>query len=172
MTRPARPADTVKVSTTVSADPLRTFEIFTEEVDLWWKHGPRFRQGATRESTLRFESGLGGRLVEVYGAGGFEVFVLGRVTVWEPGKRLAFEMGGRAFEPDDPWPLVDIHFEAGAAGTRVSLEMSGFERLPPDHGVFHGLEGAAFHGMMGLWWSDLIVALRARLRSREHETRD
>jgi uncharacterized protein YndB with AHSA1/START domain len=167
MTPPAAASDRVKVSTTVSADPERTFEIFTEEVDLWWKHGPRFRLGAARESTLRFEPGPGGRLVEVYGTGGFDVAVLGRVKVWDPGKRLAFEMGGRAFAPGDPWPLVDVRFESREDGTRVTLEMSGFERLPPDHGVFHGLEGDAFHGMMGLWWADLLVALRARLRERE-----
>ena len=159
-----RATDVVRVSTTVSADPERAFEAFTEEVDLWWKHGPRFRIGGTRESTLRFEPGPGGRLIEVYGAAGFDVAELGRVKVWEPGKRLAFEMGGRDFAPGDPWPLVDIRFEPYRDGTRILLEMTGFEQLPSDHGVFHGLEGDAFHGMMGLWWSDLLVELRARIQ--------
>ena len=56
----------VTVTTVVEVAPETAFTVFTEEVDAWWKHGPRFRPGGDRPSSMRFESGVGGRLLEVY----------------------------------------------------------------------------------------------------------
>ena len=47
-------------------DTVSAFEVFTEDVDSWWLRGPAFRVDARREGVLRFEPGVGGRLVEVF----------------------------------------------------------------------------------------------------------
>lgn len=156
--------DAVEAITTVSADPETAFEVFTAEVDAWWKHGPRFRTGARGESCMRFEPGVGGRLLEVF-EDAADPFVLGRITVWDPPGRLGFEMGGRDLRPGEKTE-VEVRFESVPAGTRVSIVHRGWSAFPPGHPVRHGLVGEAFGAMMGLFWGDLLVSLAARARRR------
>jgi hypothetical protein len=113
-----------------------------------------------RESVMRFEAGVGGRFLEVYDEATEDHFEIGRVLVWEPASRLVFRWRGQSFEPGQTTE-VDVRFEAVEAGTRIVLEHRGFEGLPADHPVRHGLEGPAFTQMIGLWWADLLVAARA-----------
>ena len=146
--------------TTVPIPPDEAFALFTEEVDTWWRHGPRFRVAINgREGVMHFEPGEGGRLLEVYGDAADETFELGRILVWEPGKRLVFLIGGRDFAPDE-WTEVEIRFEWVEQGTRVSVEHYGFDELGEDHNVWHGEDRESFIGSMGLWWGDLLVAFR------------
>ncbi|MDJ0790112.1 MAG: SRPBCC domain-containing protein [Myxococcota bacterium] len=153
-------AEVVRVTTTVSVDPDEAFRLFTDEVDAWWRSGPRFRPGTSREGEMRFEGGVGGRFVEVFDDEADEVFVLGRIVAWEPGSRLVFELGGRDFGPDDPPTEVEIVFAAVEGGTRVVLEQRGWEEIPADHPARHGLVGGELQGAMGYWWGDLLVGLR------------
>ena len=37
------PEPSVVVTTLVEVDPVTAFEIFTEDVEAWWKQGPRYR---------------------------------------------------------------------------------------------------------------------------------
>ena len=87
--------DYVSVTTLVATDPATAFEIFTAEVNVWWKHGPMFRPSVHGAGVLRFEPGVGGRLLETYDDE--SSFEFGRVKVWVPGERLVFEMIGRDF---------------------------------------------------------------------------
>jgi hypothetical protein len=49
MSRAAAPAgDQVRVSVSVAVPPAAAFEIFTQEIDRWWRRGPRFRRGSRR----------------------------------------------------------------------------------------------------------------------------
>ncbi len=154
-----RSTDSATVTTVVAVDPATAFEVFTEDVDGWWKHGPRYRPGGDRKSTMRFEPGVGGRLLEVYDEAAGESSELGRVRVWEPGVRLSFEMGGRDLGPGETTE-VDIRFEKVDGGTRVTVVHGGWDAFADDHPVRHGLVGDAFQSMMGLWWADLLVAMR------------
>lgn len=152
-----RGADRARVTTFVAVDPGLAFEVFTEETDLWWRRGQRYRFGEGRDGNLRFEGGAGGRLVEDFGNGArFEV---GRVLVWEPGARLVFEWRGRNFAPGEITE-VEVCFEPASGGTRVTLEHRGWDALRPDHPARHGLGGTAFTAMIGLWWGDLATSLR------------
>jgi len=149
--------DGIRVTSLIEVAPSEAFRMFTEEVDAWWLHGPRFRAGGERKSSMRFEPGLGGRLLEEYRDAEGGNFELGRITVWEPGRRLVFEMRGRDFGPGQ-WTEVEIVFSAEGAATRVSLEHRGWAQFAQDHPVRHGLRGSAFVDMMSVFWADLLSA--------------
>jgi hypothetical protein len=156
-------ADRVRVSTLVQVAPAVAFEVFTSEVDAWWKHGPRFRAGGDRPSSMSFEAGIGGRLLETYQDAQGGCFELGRVTDWKPAERLPFQMGGRDLGADE-WTEVEIRFESEGEGTRVTLEHRGFEALGADHPVRHGLADEAFRDVMSIFWADLLTAHGRRVR--------
>ena len=152
--------ESTRVTTTVAVDPLTAFEVFTEETDLWWRRGPMYRGATGPSGKIQFEPGEGGRLVEIDDDG--DEFEIGRILAWTPGERLVFEWRGREFGPDD-LTEVEITFERVAAGTRVVLEHRGWEKVPGDHPARHGFEGGALGAMIGLWWAELLTALRRRV---------
>lgn len=149
--------DLVQVTTIIRVEPRRAFEVFTEETDLWWGKGPRFRPLSHPQGRMVFEKKVGGRLLECVDDDAVPPFVLGRVEVWEPPSRLVFSMGGRDFG-DEEWPIVEIVFEPVSEGTRVSLEHRGFAVLAATHPVRHGLDGQAFLDVMGVFWADLLAS--------------
>ena len=155
----------VVVTTRIDVDPATAFEVFTRDVDAWWKQGPRFRVHADRKTRMRFEPGVGGRLVEVVEGEAGEGFEHGKVSVWDPPARLVFEMRGRNFRPGESTE-VEVRFEDEHGMTRVTVEHRGWERFGPDHPVRHGLPGGAFRDMMGVWWADLLAAAGAEARRR------
>lgn len=152
--------DSVIVSALIAVDPATAFEVFTDEIDAWWRRDPRFRMSTDRQ--IRFEPGEGGRLVTYEESG--NVHELGRIKEWKPGELLLFEWRARNFEPDQSTE-VEVRFEPDADGTRITLEHRGWDSLPDDHPVRHGLAGEAFLSMFGVWWADLLVALRAHVKS-------
>lgn len=151
-------SDSVVVSVLVDVDPATAFAVFTEDVDLWWKRGPAFRF-STASGTLRFEPGVGGRLVEVFGAGD-DVYEVGRVLLWQPGKRLIFEFRSPTFARNE-CTEVDVRFEPAGSATRVTVEHRGWDAIPNDHPVRHGKTTLEFAGMQGNWWLQQLRALRA-----------
>jgi len=153
--------DCVRVTTVVAADPAAAFELFTREVDAWWRRGPRFRHGLGRPSVMRFDGAEGGRLLEVYTDESGGAFEVGRVLAWKPADRLVFEWRGNNFEPGLVTE-VEVRFEPAPGGaTRVTLEHRGWDRVPLDHASRHGYgASAAFVSMIGLWWGDQLASLR------------
>ena len=145
----------VRVTTLVEVDPAEAIEVFTREIEAWWKPGPRWRPG---RGALRFDGGQGGRLVQVEGEAELEI---GRILVWESGVRLVFEWRARNFAPGEVTE-VEVRFERAERGTRVVLEHRGWEAIPAKHPVRHGLSGTAFTDMIGLWWADLLTSYRTR----------
>ena len=94
----------------VGADPATAFAVFTEEYDQWWGNGPIDSYESWRLVGRRIEPGVGGRLVEDYGS---EERVLGTITVWEPGARLAWTTRSDV--------TIEVTFTALATGTRVTV---------------------------------------------------
>jgi hypothetical protein len=124
----------VRVSIDVDVDPATAFSVFTDEIDTWYKRGRHAFYDPDRAIAIRFEPRVGGRLIEVYDAASGDGREMGRVTVWEPGRRLVF-VDGRETE-------VDVLFESVDDGsTRVTLEHRGFERLPDDEAEKHARYG-------------------------------
>jgi hypothetical protein len=147
MTEPAAAAPgSVRVTVTVAVGPDDAFAVFTEEIGEWYRAGVATlpRPSAT---TLAFEYGVGGRLLEVDPGDG-TVTERARVTVWEPGRRLVFV--------DQHETEVDVVFESMPGGTRVVLEHRGLDRLAP--------EAARKLGKFG--WSRLGVWFEAHVQSR------
>jgi len=139
MTQPA----SVRVTVYVAVDPRTAFEIFTEEIDAWYRRGPHHFFDPARAAAIRFEPGVGGRLVEVYDTSTGEGREMARVTVWEPGQRLLLR--------DTRDTDIDVTFEAAGDETKVTLEHRGLERLPAAEAESH----ARFGGRLLIaWFSD------------------
>jgi uncharacterized protein YndB with AHSA1/START domain len=159
--------DSATVSVLVKVSPSDAFAVFTEEIDLWWRTGPRYRIGAKRPGKLCIEGGPAGRLFESYETkAGPRTFEVGKVLVWEPPHRLSLEWRGVNFKPDES-TLVEVVFEASASGTLVTVKHRGWSSLRPEHPARHGLEGSAFSRMIGLWWGELLSSLREHAEQHE-----
>ena len=150
-------AETARVTTFVAVSPDDAFEVFTDEIDIWWRRGPRFRNFAREDAELGFERDAGGRRLVERQAG--KVFEIGRVRVWEPGRRLVFEWRLSNFAPGEVTE-VEVRFEASGDGTRVTLEHRGWDALRGDHPARHGLHERAFGAMIGGYWADLVKVYR------------
>jgi hypothetical protein len=113
--------NTARISVSVAVPPHVAFEIFTGDLDRWWRRGIRFRNAGPRSGFLRLEPHVGGRLFEsIDGDAGPYVFEVGRVRIW----------------------ILPICSNS------------------PDHPARHGLEGAPFNRLIGLWWGDQMASLR------------
>ena len=152
----ARRADRVRVTTFVEVAPLDAFDVFTQETDLWWRRGPRYRFGGS-DGTLLFEDDR--RLLETFPDG--SAHEVGQVLVWQPGERLVFEWRGRAFAPGERTE-VEVRFEPQGRGTQVTLEHRGWAVFPDDHEVRHGLDQRGFIDLIGRWWGELASSYRER----------
>lgn len=155
-----RTVDKVRVTTIVSVDPATAFELFTQDIGAWWKRGTRYQLRTDRIGTMRFEPGVGGRLVEVYDEAGADIYEVGRILEWRPAERLVFEWRGKGFEAGERTE-VEVSFERVEQGTRVTVEHRGWAGLPHDHPARLGFDDAAFEDVLGLWWADLLVAIGA-----------
>ena len=133
----------ITVSTVVRVDPQAAFRIFTEEIDIWWRRGPRYR---FHDGALRFESE---RLMEADEQ-------IGRVLAWEPGRRLLLESFTWTFRPGEHTE-VEVRFDAIGDGTRVTVEHRGWEWRPTAAGEFRTV--------VGLWWGTALAAMRERATS-------
>ncbi len=166
----ARPGDSAKVSVFVDVAPGDAFEVFTREIGLWWRQGPRYRIAGKRRGTLFLEGGVGGRLFETFELStGQKTIEVGKITTWEPPAKLAMEWRGVNFKPHEK-TFVEVSFEPSGEGTLVTVMHHGWSALPDDHPVRHGLLGPAFSRMIGMWWGSLMTSLREHVAEKKSET--
>jgi uncharacterized protein YndB with AHSA1/START domain len=155
-----RASATATVAVRVAATQEQAFDLFTREIDAWWRRGPKFRHGTGPAGVNAIECREGGRVVERWrAAGGEREFELGVVRIWLPPERLVFSWRNATFAPLEETE-VDVTFAAAGAGTLVTVRHRGWERLREDHPAKHGLARAAFASELGLWWGDQLSALR------------
>ena len=160
----ARPlaADGARAMVQVAVPPAVAFVKFTQEIDQWWRRGPRFRNAPGEGGLICIEAGIGGRVFESFSDRGADCVVeLGRVLAWEPPRHLSFAWRNSNFAPGEQ-TLVEIDFEPSGSGTRVTVQHSGWNQLRADHPARHGLATAAFLEHTGRWWGDQLTALRVR----------
>ncbi len=157
--------DSVCVSVTVRAPADVAFDVFTGDIDQWWKRGRKYRVAGREPGTLVLEPRAQGRVFESY-AEGTAVHEVGRVTVWEPPSRLVFEWRAVNFAPGEITE-VEVRFTAlDDERTQVELVHRGFAALRPDHPVRHGEPARAFLRTLGMWWGDLMGGYRERANDR------
>ena len=138
----------------VAVEPETAFTAFTDELDLWWVRGPINAYDSGRLVEMRCEQGVGGRILEVYDAESGEGLELARITVWEPGRRLAWKSS-----LDDV--SIDVRFEPTETGTLVRLEAA-----VPEGGEDRG--GSSFVAVAPPWFA----AWMKKRNTASHELRD
>jgi uncharacterized protein YndB with AHSA1/START domain len=140
----------VRAHVTVPLAPERAFELFTRDVDAWWRRGERY--GGSDVIGHRFDGHLGGDFVEIMASG---EHALGQIHVWEPPVRLLFSWR------QSNWGLgeeteVEVTFTQTNAGTAVTLVHRGIEQITSDVGCDVGYE-YGWRELVG-WFRDAASA--------------
>ena len=141
----------------VPADPARAFEVFTTEIAAWWRPDGLFRITDRGDGRLAFDPGAGGRLYTTLDDGG--EFEIGRISVWEPGRRLVFAWRHANFASDQSTE-VEVRFEAVGEETRVSIEHRAWDTIPQKHAARHGFPEQATLARAADWWRTSLAAFR------------
>ncbi|HMJ55959.1 MAG TPA: SRPBCC domain-containing protein [Polyangiaceae bacterium] len=154
------PGDQAIITVLVAVEPALAFEVFTQEIDQWWRRGLRYRAAGTQRGIIHLEPGVGGRLFESFDTNqGARVVETGRVTIWEPPVRLVFEWRLVNFAPAEKTE-VEVTFAPSASGTLVTVRHRGWGAIRSDHPARHGEDVPTFIRNMGMWWGDLLTSLR------------
>lgn len=150
----------VFVALRVPADPARTFDAFTREIASWWQPDELFKITPHGDGTLAFEPGVGGRLVTRLANG--ELFEIGRVSAWEPARRLVFSWRQTTFSPEQSTE-VEVRFEPVGEETRVSIEHRAWDTIPQRHAARHGFPEHITLQRVADWWRASLRTLREQL---------
>lgn len=150
----------VHIALRVPATPLRTFQAFTDEIALWWQPSTLFRLTPQGDGRLAFEPGVDGRLLTRLANG--EEFEIGRISIWEPGRRLIFTWRPASFTPEQSTE-VEVRFEGVGDETRISIEHRAWDTIPQKHVARHGFpEHVTLQHVAG-WWRASLIILENRL---------
>src|ERR1041385_3158876 len=80
--------DQVTVTVRLEVEPAVAFEVFTNEINLWWRGGVAYRVAGRRPGTLVMEGKVGGRLFEQSaGRAGPRPHQAGPLPAWAPPPR-------------------------------------------------------------------------------------
>ena len=156
-------ADQARVSMAVRGTPERVFAAFTEEIDTWWRRGPRFRNTPGDQGIICLEPRVGGRVFESYSAEGAETVIeMGRISCWEPPQVLCFSWRLANFSSAEQTE-VEITFVKNGTSTMVTVIHRGWDKIRADHPARHGEDNGRFLGRLGLWWADQLRGLDQNL---------
>lgn len=115
----------VKLNETVPLPPQQAFNVYVEQMDLWW---PRqgvfpysFAPKSTRPLHIRFEACAGGRYYETFADGG--EYVIGHISAWKPPSQLAYTWRDPSWQGDT---TIELRFAASDAGTAIAYSQTGF----------------------------------------------
>ena len=154
--------DQVTASVSVACPRPRAFDLFTREIDQWWRRGPRYRNSTDARALIHIEPFVGGRVFESSVVDGAEqAFEIGRVTHWEAPLELGFSWRNAVFGEDEI-THVEVRFDDHGSSTLVTVTHRGWAAIRADHPARHGLATAEFQRMIGRWWGDQLMALRQR----------
>ena len=119
--------DRVVKTVTVPLPPDAAFDLFTVRIAGWWplhthSVAADTYEGRLTATDLRFEPGVGGRIIESLSDGSEAEW--GRVLVWEPPDRVV--LSWKPNLTDGPHTRVDVSFSPGGRGTVVELVHTGW----------------------------------------------
>lgn len=137
----------------VPCSPAEAFELFTARIAEWWPLAGYSVYG-DRAQSCGIEPRVGGDIFEV-GPGGARA-VWGRVTHWEPPRRLQFMwFPGRT---QDTAQTVEVRFLDANGGTSVELEHRDWQTLGDRApGTRRGYDGG---------WNEVLARFEARASAR------
>ena len=145
----------ISQSVEVPVDPRAAFELYTGGINRWWKRDSWYWNDRQRARGLRIEPFVGGRFVEVYDETTGEGFEIGRVRVWEPGRRVAYTWR-QADWPAGEAMEIQVSFVPAGAGTLVTIEVRGWERLTGGAEIGRGY-GEGAKELLG-WFAEAAAA--------------
>jgi uncharacterized protein YndB with AHSA1/START domain len=140
---------------------MHAFDVFTQDIALWWQPSELFQITPGGDGRLAFEPGPGGRLFTTLKDG--REFEIGRISAWEPGKRLAFSWRQASFT-DGQSTEVEVLFEAVGRETRVSIEHHAWDTIPQRHAARHGFPEHATLQRAGDWWRASLASFKRHIR--------
>ena len=150
----------ILVAIRVATTPDDAFDLFTQEIGLWWQPNPLFAFTRGAPGSLSFEPGIGGRFIETASDG--RVFEIGRIVEWVRGERLAFTWRQASFQANQE-TAVAVRFEAVGDETRVTVEHSGWDSVPQEHVARHTFPDAIFLKRHGEWWQTLLARFKRQV---------
>lgn len=139
----------VRAEVTIGATPDEAFDLFTRDVDRWWRRGDRY--GGSDVLGHRFEPWVGGRFLEVLAE---REAALGQITVWDPPGRLVFSWRQGNWAAQE-LTHVEVTFAASGAGTRVVLRHYGFDSVASQVGCEVGYQ-AGWAELLG-WFAQQTI---------------
>lgn len=146
----------VLVALRIKATPEQVFDAFTRDIHLWWRPDPLFAFTPRTPGVLAFEAGVGGRFTETLVDG--RVYEIGRITVWDPGVRLAFSWRAATMAPGLA-TAVEVTFAPVGAETRVSVRHTGWCEIPPGNASRHGFPDDVTLAHVGALWRAELARL-------------
>lgn len=115
----------VTLEATVPLPPERAFDVFVQQMDIWW---PRqgvfpfsFAPEGTRPLHIRFEPALGGRYYETFMDG--SEYVIGRIKDYHRPERLGYTWRDPSWRGETQ---IALAFNAEGDGARVIYQQDGF----------------------------------------------
>jgi len=116
---------TARVSVTVNVKPEVAFEVFTQDIDRWWRRGIKFRHSGNSIGLLCLEPRVGGRLFESFETSGTShVVQVGVVRTWDPPRLLIFSWRNANYAPGEQTE-VEVGFSPVKSGTLVTVTHRG-----------------------------------------------
>jgi uncharacterized protein YndB with AHSA1/START domain len=139
----------------VAMEPDAAFQIFTEEIGLWWRRDTPQWNDRERGRSVRIEPRPGGRFIEVYDVETGEGFDVGRVLTWQPGQRFSFTWTQVGWDAG-VHTVVTVTFTPVESGTRVTLTHDEFDSL--------GAEGTFYRDRYAGGWPTVLGWYAGHLR--------
>lgn len=153
----------VLVALRVKASPELAFDVFTQEIGVWWRSDGLFQITPRGDGALAFEGEEGGRLVTRLPSG--KVYEIGKVTAWRRGAFLGFTWRQATFAPDMS-TRVEVTFEPAGEETRVTVSHFGWTSVPREHVARHGFPDAVTQLRAAEWWQRSLVALQKKMEKQ------
>jgi Activator of Hsp90 ATPase homolog 1-like protein len=150
----------------VGLQPAAAFEVFTEEIGLWWRRDAPHWNDRDRGLSVRIEPGQGGRFIEVYDLDTGEGFEVGRVVVWRPGEQLSFTWTQVGWD-GNARTVVTVTFAPVESGTLVTLIHDGFDSVSPDGPRYRDGYAGGWPAVLG-WYARHANQLRPRDEEKDH----
>ena len=110
----------------VPLPPEGAFDVFVQQMDIWWPRQGVFPYSFAPETTrplhIRFEPKLGGRYYETFLDG--SEYVIGRISDYQPPERLSYTWRDPTWRGETQ---IALRFSAAGDGARINYEQDGFE---------------------------------------------